>query len=446
MTHRTCRVAFGAILLCTALGAMAATPCIAQMYGGTPSPSPPPAVHAQHSESSKPHLSKSVGPQIVDAQKDLENKDFQGAMAKIKEAQAASDRQPYDDYIINRLLAAAGIGLNDMATAATAEEAAADSPAIPDDDKKAVYHDALQLSAVEKQWPKTIQYGHALAAMNGLDWQTAANLAIAYYNSNDVAHAQQYAQDSINLSKAAGQAPDQNMLQIVLATQAKQKNETGAEATLEQIALQNPTPQIWGQLVGATFGAPGTNNSQAMYLFRLLELAGGMTSEDYKDAANNAAVLGYPTEAMHLLEQGISSGKISSGAVGSELAKARRDAATDERSLSQIAAAAAKSRTGEQDVKLGEDYWGYGRFADAEAAGQRAVSKGGLRTPWEGPLLIGAAEIMQSKYADGMQTLSQVSGNVAAQKTAHLWTLYAQSKGGGAQAQAPAPAQAPAQH
>ena len=128
------------------------------------------------------------------------------------------------------------------------------------------------------------------------------------------------------------------------------------------------------------------------------------------------------------------------------LAKDRRDAATDERSLPQIAASAERSPTGEQEVKLGEDYWGYGRYADAETAARAAMAKGGLKTPWEGPMLLGAAEVAQGKYADAIQTLSQVSGTPAVMRTAHLWSLYAQAKQGSASASAKtAPAQAPSQ-
>jgi hypothetical protein len=376
----------------------------------------------------QPRVSKAVGPQIVDAQKSLQSKDFQGAMTALKTAQANPDRKPYDDYIINRLIAQTAIGLNDMATAATAEEAAADSPAMPPDDSKALYHDALQLSAFVKQWPKTIEYGQRLIQLNQLDGLTAANLALAYYNTNDFAHAQQYAQQSIDLAKAAGQQPDQNALEIVMSSQVKQNNQAGAAQTLEQIAVATNTPDSWAQLVGVSFGAKGLSELNALYLYRLLGLADAMSGDDYKVMGSLASQLGYPTEAMNVLQKGVSSGKISSAQAGATLSKARHDADADQRALPQIAASADKSRTGEQDAKLGEDYWGYGRYGDAEAAAQRAVAKGGLKSPAEGPMLIGAAQVAQDKYADAVQSFSQVAGSAADMKTAHLWTLFAQAK------------------
>jgi tetratricopeptide (TPR) repeat protein len=306
-----------------------------------------------------------------------------------------------------------------------------------------VFHDAMQLSAYVKEWPKTIAYGQQLAQMNALDSQSAANLAIAYYSTNDFPHAQQYAQQSIDIAKAAGQAPDQNAIRIIMGSQVKQNDQAGAVQTLEQLALTSSSPDTWAQLVGVTFGAKGMNDATALYLYRLLVLAGAMKPTDYKEMGSLLAELGYPTEAASVLQQGVAAGKVSAGEVGAMLAKARSDAASDEHILPQIAASAAKSHAGEQEVKLGEDYWGYGRYADAEAAARQAMAKGGLKSPSEAPLLAGAAEVAQGKYADAIQTLSRVAGNEAVTKTAHLWSVYAQAKQGPAQANAQPAAQAP---
>ncbi|HEY6578216.1 MAG TPA: tetratricopeptide repeat protein [Rhizomicrobium sp.] len=446
MNNHARRATLAAFLFCAMTGGVLflASPATAQMGGGYSSSPPPPAPSAPSKSGAKQGLSRDVAPKIVDAQKLIQGKDYQGAMAELRALQGTATKD-YDVYIVNRLIASAAIGLNDLAAAATAEEAAADSPAMPDDDRKSVIHDALQLSAYVKQWPKTIAYGQELAQLNGLDAQTAGNLAIAYYSTNDFAHAQQYAQQSMAMAKAAGQPPDPNALQIVMSSQVKQNNQAGAEQTLEQIALQNNTPDAWAQLIGVTFGAKGMGNLQALYLYRLLQLTGAMKGDDYKVMGSDASDLGYPTEAMNALQQGVSSGKISGAEAGSTLSKARRDAAMDERSLPQIAAAAEKSRTGEQDVKLGEDYWGYGRYADAEAAARRGIGKGGLKAPWEGPMLLGATEVAQGKYADAIQTLSQVTGNEADTRVAHLWSLFAQAKQGPARAGAAPASQSPSQ-
>jgi len=182
-----------------------------------------------------------------------------------------------------------------------------------------------------------------------------------------------------------------------------------------------------------------------MYLFRLKVTAGAMTdAEDYKVLASLAEQLGYPTEAVDVLQKGISSGKLSSGEAGELLSKGRKDAAQDERMLPQIAAQAEKSKTGEQEAKLGEDYYGYGRYADAETAARAAMAKGGLKDPGEGPLLLGAALVGQGKFDDAAQAFSQVAGSPSKLKVAHLWSLYAQAKSKKAGGAAPPPATPPA--
>jgi hypothetical protein len=412
--------------------------------GGQASRLPSSSPSSQSSSSSKGDLSRSLGSKIIEAQKDIQDKNYKDALTQLQALQGQAT-EDFDKYVINKLIFLADYGLNDTAGAAAAIQAAVASPAMPDDEKKQMIGNALELSALMKQWPQTIAYGQQLAQMNGLDPQTAGMLAIAYYDNNDFPHAQQYAQQSIALAKAAGQPPDPNATKIIMSAEVKQNNPAAAEQTLEQMYLQNSSPDTLAEIVGASFGAQGMSDPQALYLYRLLVLGGAMKPENYKEIGSLLSELGYPTEAMNVLQQGISSGKTSSAEVGAMLAKARRDAAVDVRSLPQIIASAQKSRTGEQEVKLGEDYWGYGRYADAEAAAREAMAKGGLKTPWEAPLLIGAAEVAQGKYADAIRTLSQVSGNPAVTQTAHLWSLYAQAKQGPARASAAQPAQTPQQ-
>lgn len=397
----------------------------------------PAAMSMQALADSGPHLSKDVGGAVSDVQKALQAGDIPTAMAKIKEAQAISDRSDYDNYIINRLLAFAAIKSNDYATAATAEEAAADSPAMPDDDKKAVLHDAVLLSGQAKHYQKTIAYGQQLIQLNGMDDQTTWTLAVAYYEAGDMAHAQQYAQQEIDMAKAAGKAPNPQALQIVMNSEVKQNNQAGAQQTLEQLYLSSGDPQAFGQLIDVSLSSPGMNDVYFMDLMRLKIMAGAATGDDYYQLGNQAYLRGYPEEAKNVLEQGIASGKLSAGKAGETLRKSRGDAATDERQLPGIAAAAARAKAGEQDAKLADDYWGYGRYGEAEAAARRAISKGGMKIPAEAQLVLGMSLAAQGKYADAEQAFAQVSGNQAALKTAHLWTLYVQSKKG-------APAAAPA--
>ena len=159
-------------------------------------------------------------------------------------------------------------------------------------------------------------------------------------------------------------------------------------------------------------------------------MAGAKSSaDDYTVAAGIALHNGYPAEAKAILEKGLASGAITRhGRVASQLSQARQGARADERSLSAIARQAERSKSGEQDVKLAEDYWGYGRYADAEAAARRALQKGRMKDVGEGNFILGIALVAQNKTAEARQVLAKVDGSSARAKAAHLWDLYAQHR------------------
>ena len=432
---RYVRAALTTTLLCATAGTLALMGAIsAQAQMGAPAPSATPARPAStpsSSSSSDQKVSKAVGKPLSDASTAFKANDFPSALANIKLAQAVADRTPFDDYKINQFLAAVSINLKDYDTATTATEAAADSPAMPDGDKASNYHNAFILASNAKQYQKAIVYGQDLAAVAPLDDKSNVQMAIDYYELKDTANAALFAQKAIDAEKAAGQTPDANALRIVMSGQVGQNDQAGAEKTLEAIVLADPdsAADSWRQLVDVALSTKGLKDIDAMFMFRLKLLAGAMTAaDDYTTLGGVAEQLGYPTEAVEVLQKGIASGKLSAAQAAELNARARKDAAMDERMLSSIAAAAEKSKTGEQDVKLGEDYWGYGRYSDAEAAARSAVAKGGMKDPGEGPLLLGATLVAQGKYNDGIQALAQVSGTPAKLKVAHLWTLYAQAK------------------
>ena len=426
MKNTFVRAAFAAALLCTTAGVTVLTA--------------PQAAYADD----QPKVSRDVGKALNDAIQAAQKKDFKTALADIKTAQAVSDKTAFDDFKINEILAFIAINTQDYATADTAYEAMADSPAMPADAAKQTLHNAMLLASQEKHWPKVIAYGSRLDKLQGLDEKTYVVLAQAYYMTNDVTNAQTAAQKSIDLAKAAGQVPEQAALQIVMSAYAKANNQAGAVQTLEQLAVDYKSPDDWGKLIDMAVSTSHISELDALYLYRLRFLSGATaTSDDYSIAAGIALKIGYPAEAESDLEKGISSGAIhDSGRTAGLLRQARGQRSTDERSLKTIAAAAERAKSGEQAVKLAEDYWGYGRYSDAAAAAKQGIAKGDSKDRGEGQFILGIALVAQGQYADGRAALAKVDGSEARAKAAHLWDLYAQSKMTTTTAAAPAPAKA----
>jgi hypothetical protein len=392
-------------------------------------------------------VSHDVGVALNDAIKAAQGKDYAAATAALQKADAVSDKSDYDNYKINEIKAFVAVKQADYPGATADYEAMIASPVFATVDPKEQQqslHNGLLLSGQSQHWPQVISDGQQLEKLNGMDAKTYTVLAQGYYFTNDFANAEQAAKKAIDTAKAAGQQPDQAALEIVMSAQAKSNNQTGAEQTLEQLAVAYGRPEDWSQLIEVALGTRGLSDIDYLYLYRLLFLSGATaTGNDYADAAHIAIHLGYPAEALADLNQGIQSGKLSAGKAG-EMEQARSGKRVDEATLKQIAAAAEKSKAGEQDVKLAEDYWGYGRYADAEQAAQRAISKGGLKDPGEGQFVLGLAQIAQGKYADGQATLAKLDSPQGRGKVAHLWILWAQSKSKPAPTQTP-PATAPQQ-
>jgi tetratricopeptide (TPR) repeat protein len=309
-------------------------------------------------------------------------------------------------------------------------------------DRKSIYHDAIIVSANVQHWQTVVADGQQLEALNGNDDGTYAEVAVAYYNLKDIANALTYAQKSIDMAKAAGKQPEQAALQIVMNSEAKSNNEAAAVETLETMAVNYNDPNNWHQLTQIAFGTKNLKELDALYIYRLCFSAGAMgNADDFTIMASLANQLGYPTEALKVLQQGINSGKVSSGQASGELGKARTGAAADERALASLASGAQQAKSGELAVKQAEDYWGYSRYTDAETFARTAIAKGGMKDPSEGQMILGMALVAQGKNDDAIAAFGQVSGSEGRNKAAHLWSLYAQAKKkqSGSAAAAPAP-------
>jgi hypothetical protein len=376
-------------------------------------------------------VGQAVGKPLAVAQKAMAAKDFQTALTAAQQAQAIPDQTPYETYVINKFLSIIYVGLKDYPNATTAVEAAADSPAMPDEDKQEILHNAVLLAMQANQYQKIIGYGQQLEQIKGMDDATLTMVAVAFYSLKDNANAQKYAQMAIDAAKAAGKKPEQNALIIVSNLQGKGDPEA-ARRSLEQLAVNGGDPGDWNKLVNNAFGEKGLANADALNLYRLLFLAGAMQSaEDYNYMGLLAQAQRDSTEAVKVFNAGVSIGKISAADANAKMGKARSAGEADEGILSTVISAAQKSKKGEDGedaMQVAQDLWGYGRYADVESLVRDAQTKGGAKDPGEIDILLGMAQVAQGKYDAGQATLAQVSGSPGRMRAAHLWSLYAQSK------------------
>lgn len=408
MTKRFVRAALMACLLGTA-GAVALTAPLTPAYAAKPT---------------GPTVSAPVGKLLQPASVAMQANDFATALGLIKQAQALPDQTPFDTYKINEFLGNVYIKMNDHVNAEVAFAAMADSPSLSEvtpEEKSTVTRVAALLSIEQKHYPAGLKYANAFIALGGPpDALVLAEMAQAYYYSNDYANAEAYS-DKALAAVPAGGTPDRGALEVKFGAQLKAKKQDDAIKTLETIITYYNDPDEWGQLIDVSLGVKGIKDFEALHIYRLRPVVKATGHpEDYKVMAALAMSQSLPVEAEAVLQGG---GQPVSADI-------RGRAAADRKTIDSFVATAAKGATGELDLKAAETLYGYGRYADAEAAARRAIQKGGAKTNAnEANLVLAEALLAQGKPADATAALNAISApSPGMAKAQHLWLLYAGRK------------------
>ena len=348
-------------------------------------------------------------------------KDFPAALAAIDAAKKVSDRTPYDDYLIARFATSIHIGMQDLDAADVDAEAAADldPSAIPDTEKPAVYNTAMQLALRGKHTDKAVKYAKAYLATTppptGKDLET---VVMALYQGGDYAGATALAQKNIDAAIAANQKPPRNDLDVILASQVKQKDEVGAEKTLETLVANYNMPDDWNQIMGVALTTKGMRDVDYVYMGRLMFLQGGKVSPtDASLIGSTASRLGFLGEAAQAQKLG-----------GTGFADPGPKIDADKKTFAAQVAAGPK-QNGVYNVKTAEAAYGYGMYPEAEALAKAAKEKGGVQDSTEPDMVLGMAQAAQNKYADAAQTFGAINqSNPASARVARLWGYYAKVK------------------
>jgi hypothetical protein len=368
-----------------------------------------------------PKLTRGVATALSDAQKAGNAKDYPTALAAIEKAKAVSSPTPYDTLMINRFAMGIHVGMGDLAAAGVDAEAAADAdPAvIPDADKSSVYKPALQLAMNSKHYDKAMKYAKLFMATTpppaGPDLALATQ---ALYLGGDYAGATAIAQKNIDTATAAGQKPARSDLDIILAAQVKQKDEVGAEKTLELLVSNFNMPEDWNQIMGVSLTTKGMRDIDYIYMGRLMFLQGG------KISATDASLVGSTASRLAFYGDAVQAEKL--GATGFPPAGPKADA--DKKTIPAQIAAGSK-QNGQYNVKLAEALYGYGMYPEAITAAQLAKSKGGATDPTEADMVIGMAQTAAGQYAEAATSFGGITApNPASARVVRLWGYFAKTK------------------
>ena len=388
---------------------------------------PADAAPARNAKQEKPAASQvraAVGKPLSEAMKLVDAKDFAGALAKVKEADAAKDKTPFEQYMISKYAGFIYVNepMPDYAAATIAYNQQIESGAAPDGEKATMYNVAMRLNYQAKDYAKVIQDATELQKLQPLDDTGHLVLIQAYYNTMDYADAANAAKAELADKQGAGMKPGEDVLGLLLNAQIRNKDEAGARQTLDTMASVSKKTEVWEQVMDFALGQQGMTDHNLLNLYRLATLVGTMKDTDYAAMATIDLQNGLPQEAKNILTKANKSGDL--------LTQANSLAAKDQEALKDLAAEAAKQTNGEIDVKLGESYYTYGRYDDAVAALQKGIAKGGLKDAADAQTTLGLVLWAAGKKPEALAAFEKAAAaGGATGQVAHTWDLFGKREG-----------------
>lgn len=356
-----------------------------------------------------------------------EDMDIPAAHMILAQARDEQDLSPPELYTLEILDFQLYAQEQNLEQAAARFNAAYDTGIMPQADKEKFLRNMAGIAYTLMDYARAIEYG--TQAVNYPNWDGTGDqiVAASYYNSGDLANAEQYCESVIARNDAAGQPTDATIFQVLAASQQEQGKDDAAALTAGRLAVVDPTPENWGRVIGYAEETPNIEDRYFMDLYRLRRETGTLQPADYAGMVNMAVQLGLPSEAQAVLDEGISGGFLQAADMAGPSADIAALTTETEAGLEDFAAEAAASPTGQEQVVYGELLLGYQRYADAVAAIQSGIAKGGLDDPGNAQILLGIALFEQGDKAGAQQAFQTAEQDPKAQRVAWAWRLYASS-------------------
>jgi tetratricopeptide (TPR) repeat protein len=256
-----------------------------------------------------------------------------------------------------------------------------------------------------------------LRKSGGLSGQDQLIVAQAYYLSGDYAEA----------IRAAREAGGPTAQELELSAAFKSGDSGTMRDVLEDLVSEGKT-QYWGNLLSSAENTKGLKDHQTLDIYRLRFLTGSLRNDsDYMLAAELAVQLGSPQEAANMVQKGLDAKVLSGDRAVRLLNLAKGQAAKDAAGFPAMQKAADAAKSGDADVKLGEEYWGFGRYPDAISTIQNGIKKGTSDNA-NAQIRLGQAYLGAGQKDAAVRAFNAVTKDDGNQQViAHLWSIYART-------------------
>ena len=378
----------------------------------------------------KPQNSAKLAKPLKEAHDDLTAKKFPEAIAKLKEAEGIAGKTPYDQHLINDMLAFAYIRTNDYADAAKAMEAGLDDGFTPANEQQQKVRALSALNYQLKNYDKAVDFGQRAIKGGFAEEETKKIVGQAYYLKGDWKDTLKFEEGLVDASIKGGSTPNSEALQLVLSACVKLEDTACQTKALEKLVTYYPKPEYWSNLLFSMMKETASSDANTLQTFRLMSEVDVLKSaDDFVEMAQLAMDAGSPGEAQRALQRGFDKNVFTDQRTKDKaqrlLEKAKQKAAADQPTLDKIAKEADSAPTGGKNAGMGLAYLGYGQYDKAVDAYTKAVTKGGLKNPAEAQLLLGIADLKAGHKEDAVKAFKAVKGDAVLERLASLWVLHA---------------------
>ena len=363
-----------------------------------------------------------VGVPLKAAQEAIQKKNWNAALAKIKEAQAVQPRTAYEDYKINELLWYVYLQQGRNADAARVLEQQIASGQMSANERVQRNKTLAQLYFRAENYAKAIQVGNQYLKSVPGDQDVQILVAQAYFQQKDYKSAAAAADRIVK----SGQRPSEDLLQLMLRSNYELKDQAGTTKALEQLLTYYPSPDTWSRLLDG-YIEKTNHDHELLALYRLAEDVGALTKpRQYLDMAQALFVSGFAIESERIMDKGLAANVFT----GEDLVRAQRTRDTakrkadeDRKALPGADKALASAKTAEAAYNIGKLYFSAAEYAKAVAAMSKALTLPGLPDADDANMEMGVAYARLGKKADAIKAFDAVKDPGFAE-VAGLWKLH----------------------
>jgi tetratricopeptide (TPR) repeat protein len=379
-----------------------------------------------------PTVSKAVAKPLKAAQDAMTAKNYDDAIAKIKEVQAQSgEKTPYDNFAMNILLFQAYTAKHDMASAVPVLAAASQSQYATTEQKRVWLKNIALFYFQEKDYNKALDAANEAVKVGSNDNDTLNLIAKSQYLLG------KYKEAAVTMQEVVGKQdkPDEESLKLLWQFDLKANDTGGAAKAVEKLVAYYPKPEYWANALATLVNADTKDAHLQLNVYRLMNDVGVLKrSTDYADMAELALDQGYPGETQSTLQKAFAENVFTEQRDKDRyqhlLDGAKQRAATDQAALAKNEQDASAAPTGDRLVQVGAAYLSYGQNDKAVATLQKGIAKGSLKYADEANVLLGIALLRSHNAADAQKSFEKVaaSSNAGYARLGKLWALHAGAK------------------